>query len=258
MKLFVCSDIHGFFDEFKKALDEAGFEENNPEQLLIVCGDYMDRGGQPAEVMRYLMKLKNKKLVKGNHESLILECIEREYPGSHDYSNGTYGTICELGGAGEGRSFDECCLVTEQRIKPFINQMVDYYETKNYIFVHSFVPVNSEDGLPIYYTRNRKFSKMEDWRHAHASQWEEARWGNPYTLIKQGLLPDKTLVFGHWHCSTGWAEKEGISEFGEDAKFDAFYGDGYISIDACTAHSHKVNVIVLEDDLMEVDNNGSM
>ncbi len=239
MKLFVCSDVHGFFDEFKRALDEAGFEPNNPEQLLIVCGDCMDRGGQPVEVMRYLMKLKNKVLIKGNHESLILECIEREYPGFHDYSNGTYNTICELGGAGEGRPFDECCLIAEQRIKPFIRQMVDYYETKNYIFVHSFIPT------------------IEDWRYAHASQWESARWGNPFQLAKQGLLPDKTLVFGHWHCSAGWAEKEGLSEFGEDAKFDVFYGDGYISIDACTAHSHKVNVIVLEDDLMEDDNNGT-
>lgn len=239
MKLFVCSDIHSYFYEFKKALDEAGFEPNNSGHLLIVCGDYFDRGPLPAEVMRYLMKLKNKVLVKGNHEDLLLQCIEREYPYSNDYSNGTYGTICELGGAGEGRPFDECCLIAEQRVRPFINQMVDYYETAHYIFVHSFTPT------------------VEDWRYAHASQWESARWGNPFQLAKQGLLPNKTLVFGHWHCSAGWAEKEGISEFGEDAKFDAFYGDGYIAIDACTAHSHRVNVIVLEDDLMEDDNDGT-
>jgi serine/threonine protein phosphatase 1 len=239
MKLFVCSDIHGFFDEFKKALDEAGFEENNPEQLLIVCGDYMDRGGQPAEVMHYLMKLKNKVLIKGNHESLILECIEREYPGYHDYSNGTYGTICELGGAGKGRPFDECCLIAEQRIKPFIRQMVDYYETKNYIFVHSFVPT------------------IEDWRYAHASQWESSRWGNPYELAGQGLLPGKTLVFGHFHTSWPRAKYEGEPEWGEGADFSPYYGNGYIAIDACTAYSHKVNVIVLEDDLMEDDNNGT-
>ena len=234
MKLYVCSDIHGYFDEFKKALDEAGFEENNPEQLLIVCGDYFDRGKQPAEVMYYLMKLKNKVLIRGNHEDLLLECIEREYPCSHDYSNGTFDTICELGNAGEGRPFDECCLVAEQRVRSFINQMVDYYETKNYIFVHSFIPVDTED-----------------WRYAHSSQWEEARWSNPFKLIKQGLLPDKALIFGHWHCSTGWAEAEGRTEFGADAKFGPFYGDGYIAIDACTAHSGQVNVITLIDELLE-------
>ena len=32
MKYFIVSDIHSFFDEFKKAIDEAGFDpkdENN-------------------------------------------------------------------------------------------------------------------------------------------------------------------------------------------------------------------------------------
>jgi hypothetical protein len=65
-------------------------------------------------------------------------------------------------------------------------------------------------------------------------------------------LPDKTVVFGHWHCSTGWAKAEGCSEFDEDAKFEPYYGDGFIAIDACTAHSGKVNVLVLEDEFLEV------
>jgi hypothetical protein len=92
---------------------------------------------------------------------------------------------------------------------------------------------------------------MENWREANEMQWEDARWGNPFELAEQGLLPDKTLVFGHWHCSTGWAKLEGRSEFGEDAKFDPFYGDGFIALDACTAHSGIVNVVALEDEFME-------
>ena len=58
------------------------------------------------------------------------------------------------------------------------------------------------------------------------------------------------LQFGHWHCSAGWAESEGRSEFGKDAKFDPFYGDGFIAIDAATAHTGKVNVVVIEDEVM--------
>jgi hypothetical protein len=61
----------------------------------------------------------------------------------------------------------------------------------------------------------------------------------------------KTIVVGHWHCSTGWAKTEGRKEFGETAKFEPFYGDGFISIDACTAYSKKCNVIVLEDDFID-------
>jgi hypothetical protein len=58
------------------------------------------------------------------------------------------------------------------------------------------------------------------------------------------------VVFGHWHCSTGWARAEGFSEFGPDAKFEPYYGDGFIIIDACTAHSGKCNVVVLEDEFL--------
>ena len=31
MKYFVSSDIHGFFDEWQSALNEKGFDLNNPE-----------------------------------------------------------------------------------------------------------------------------------------------------------------------------------------------------------------------------------
>lgn len=245
MKLFCTSDIHGFYDELIEALNNAGFNPNNPEHMLIVCGDVWDRGSQPLEVMRYLNGLERCVLVRGNHESLFEELVERGYPGSHDFSNGTYDTVCELGNAGIGNSFDECCCVAWAKAKPFLNKMVNYFETDNYIFVHSFIPLNDEDGLPMYYTRNRQFSKMENWREAHHSDWEAARWGNPFKLAEQGFLPEKTLVFGHW----GTYEQRPKDYEGEDL-FDPIYGDGYIGIDATTALSGKVNVLVLEDNLL--------
>ena len=50
-------------------------------------------------------------------------------------------------------------------------------------------------------------------------------------------------------ASAGWARAEGRSEFGEDAKFEPYYGDGYIAIDGMTAISHKVNILVIEDEV---------
>lgn len=244
-KFFVISDIHSYYDEMKKALDEAGFDSWDSNHWLIVCGDVWDRGPKPVEVMRYLQGLPRKVLVKGNHESLLQDLCDRGYPGAHDYSNGTYDTVCEFGGAGTGRSFEECCIITEQRTKNFIYSMKNYFETKNYIFVHSFVPLKNLDGKPMHYTRNRKFAIDPDWRHAHASAWEEARWGNPFELAEQGFLPDKTLVFGHWGT---YEQRPEIYE-GEDL-FDPIYGDGYIGIDGTTAASGQVNVLVLEDEFI--------
>ena len=59
----------------------------------------------------------------------------------------------------------------------------------------------------------------------------------------------KTVLCGHWHCSYGHSVYEGRgSEFGPDADFSPYFGAGVIALDACTAHSGKVNVLVLEDD----------
>ena len=249
MKLFVTSDIHGYFDEFKKALDEAGFDSTNNNHIVVGLGDYTDRGSQPQQVINYLMSLPNRILIKGNHTDLLQDCINRGYPYSHDWHNGTAQTIIDLAPSAE--RFDVACGVAEEKTKDFINSMVDYFETENYIFVHSWIPLIVEDDYPKYYTRNREYHFNPDWRNATEQEWEQARWGNPFEIAAQGLnQTGKIIVMGHWHCSTGWAKAEGRTEFGEDAKFEPFYGDGFIAIDACTAHSKKCNVIVLEADFI--------
>ena len=256
-KLFVVSDVHSYYDEMKNALDNAGFDPENEEHWLIVCGDLWDRGSQPVEIMRYLQCLPRKVLVKGNHETLLQELCDRGYPGSHDYSNGTFDTVCEFGNAGLGNSFDECCLVAYQRTKNFIDNMVNYFETKNYIFVHGWIPVICTDDMPIYYTKNRTFEFNPNWRSAHFSEWEQARWLNGMDMARRGFRdPEKTIVCGHWHCSYGHmlnSIKTGdwIEEFGETAIWEPYYGNGVIAIDRCTAHTGHVNVLVLEDDFLE-------
>ena len=251
-KLFVVSDIHGFYDEFCEALDEAGFDPENENYWLITCGDHWDRGDQPVEVMDYLMELPRKVLIKGNHEQLFNECCERGYWCSHDISNGTFDTICTLGGADYGRSFDECCIIAEQRAKPFFNGMVNYFETEHYVFCHGFIPVNCNDDLPMYYQHNRKFSKKEDWRTAHQYEWDDAMWLNGMKMARDGFGIEKCIVVGHYHTSWGhYVAGHCESEFDEDADFSTFYyEDKLIAIDACTAHTGKVNVLVLEDNFI--------
>lgn len=247
-KFFVTSDIHSYYNEFMTALNDAGFDVNNEDHYLIVCGDCWDRGPDSAKVWRYLRELPRKILVKGNHEQLLIDCCKRGYPMHHDILNGTAKTIFQLG---YGEEFEDMCRYTLAKVGPLIDGMVNYFETKNYIFVHSWIPVINKDGLPAHYTRNRKFEFNPDWRNARQKDWEDATWGNPFDMADRGLMPDKTVVFGHWHCSTGWAKAEGRSEFEEDAKFDPYYGDGFIAIDACTAHSKKCNVIVIDDEFLE-------
>lgn len=242
-KLFVVSDVHSYFDEMKKALDEAGFDPENKDHWLISCGDALDRGPKSQEVIDYLMGLTRCVLIKGNHDSLIMDCLTRGYPERHDHHNGTFRSIIDLAPSAE--NFYDASKVAYEKVKPFVDKMVNYFETKNYIFVHSFIPLKCNDNLPMYYIKNRQFEFNQDWRHAHYSEWEQARWGNPFELAKQGFLPEKTLVFGHWHT---YGQRPADYE-GEDL-FDPIYGDGYIGIDATTALSGKVNVLVIEDEFI--------
>lgn len=246
-KFFVTSDIHSYYTELIAALNKAGFDEKNEEHWLIVCGDCFDRGPESSEVLKYLQNLPRKVLVKGNHEQLLVDCCERGWFMSHDVSNGTTRTIFNLG---YGDEFEDMCKYTLAKVRSFINDMVNYFETKNHIFVHSWIPTINKDGLPAHYTYGRAFEFNPNWRQTSQEEWDDAMWGNPFAMAERGLLPDKTIVFGHWHSSTGWAKAEGRSEFGSDAKFEPYYGDGFISIDACTAHSGKCNVIVIEDEFM--------
>lgn len=241
-KFYVISDVHSAYTHMKKALDDAGFNPKNPDHFLISCGDNFDRMDESQQVLDYLMSVPNKILILGNHELLIQSMCQRKFPYSNDFSNGTHKTVCSL--APDAKEFDEACDVAIDKLKPLFNQMVNYFETAHYIFVHSYLPLlkNVESSVVKY---------NPNWRNASDKEWEDAMWGNPFRLHRQfGHNFDKTVVCGHWHTSWPRAYFNGEEEWEDDADFSPYYMDGLIGIDACCAASHKINVIVLEDEFL--------
>ena len=90
MKYFVSGDIHGFYDVWQNALKDKGFDLNNPEHKIILCGDLFDRGSQPKEIIEFVLKHKDKViLIRGNHEDLMEQMIERNSSDYGDLCNGT-------------------------------------------------------------------------------------------------------------------------------------------------------------------------
>lgn len=257
MKLFVVSDIHSYYTALKEALATAGFDRDNPEHWLIVCGDAFDRGYESEEVLWFLMSLERKVLIKGNHDLLLEDLCVREFPYSHDFSNGTFRTVNDIGGAGEGFSFEQCCNNTLNRTAAYRSLLVNYFETEHYIFVHSWIPtITSGKATKPWHTLDKYYEYNEDWRNANSNEWEEAMWGNPYFKAQDGMnKTGKTIVFGHWHCSLGHLiSSDGeLSEFGENACWEIYKNDDWkiIGIDRCTAHTGKVNVLVLEDNFLK-------
>ena len=52
--MFCLSDVHGFFDEMIKALDDAGFDKENNSHIFVHCGDLLDRGEKPLECLKFV------------------------------------------------------------------------------------------------------------------------------------------------------------------------------------------------------------
>lgn len=256
MKFFVVSDIHSFFDIFHNALMEAGFDENNEEHYLIVCGDYFDRGDKSREVMEYLMKLPRKILIKGNHEDMADELIKRRYPYNYDIQNGTVSTILQFNNVIETdiQQFPGMVDKFAEDTKEFRDSLINYFETENYVFVHGWIPTVA---LTLYQKLEKKsthYKYKHDWREATEEEWFEARWLNGMDLAKKGIIDHKgkTIVCGHWHCSYGHClDNPEIEPFGETAVWDPYQAEGIIAIDRCTAYTNDCNILVIEDEFIK-------
>jgi hypothetical protein len=264
MKYFVISDVHSFYDEMLRSLSNAGFDLNNPEHMIIFCGDAFDRGPKSWAMWQWLVQLKKlNKLVyiRGNHEWLLQDLIYRGYPSEYDNDNGTIGTVCQLATADVTTcmdtlpmSFADACESCKP-INKWINEnSVLYYEVGRYVFVHSWIPTFNLDNKPYYFIKERKFGYNKDWRNATPNDFMEASWGCPVKMYAAGLTePGKTIVCGHWHASAFHNALElhvsDMFDFRPAANFGIFRSkdDLLVGIDACTAWTGKVNVLVISD-----------
>lgn len=231
-KLFVVSDVHGHCSLLKEALEEAGFDQNNADHLLVCCGDYFDRGNENVQVLQFFERLQHKVLLRGNHEDMLLKLLQTGRLLPHHYINGTFSTLKNFFGkysidptndtidfSGKTRIVDRVC--------EFIEETVDYYETEHYVFVHGWLPQNALTP------QQRQTASAESWAKA---RW--IKWTDRYDGTRP--LPDKTLICGH--MPTFFVPGRGQNDS------DIFYGNGFIAIDAGTADTKRVNVLVLEEE----------
>ena len=281
---FVVSDIHGFYTPLLAALEDAGYDKNDSNHFLIVLGDIFDRGKEPLEVYHFLRSIPSSRvvLVKGNHEYLLEELIDRRMPYNHDYHNGTYQTLIDLykdpsiekmNWLKENRDkYDDITLVEASRRiyreveealydNDIINEILSwisspiwhhYYELGKYIFVHSFIPLEDRFG-PKRYIHNWRESKDE-------YLWYNSTWGCPYELYQDGYFKEeenkgKVLVCGHWHTSDFFNhllyknDKSKWLDYHEsNPLFISKKYPGIIAIDGCTAATNKVNVLVIKEE----------
>lgn len=255
MKYYACSDIHGYYTQWKDALKKAGyFDDVSPNKKVVVCGDLLDRGKEPVETVAFAMDLLAKDeliFVKGNHEDLLLQLIDhfsdyREdilWGDSHHNHNGTWESALSLANMTEWQAFRmEEEFIRRVRENDFVHKLipkaVDFYETDHFIFTHGFIPTNEKEY-------------RKDWRNAEEKDWNTARWANGIDLSQRyGVAePGKIIVCGHIHASYGHHTFEGDgTEFGKNSNCTPFTDNKTIlALDACTPLSKVVNVAVIKD-----------
>lgn len=262
MKYFIFGDVHGYYSMLRKELIKKGFDENNPDHMLISLGDNFDRGPENIKMYEFLKTMKEKNkiiLVKGNHEDLFLKMLYRGYVARNDHTNGTYGTLQDFIKIYFQDASDDMFYynakevffaLRDEGIIDFFYDMKDFFETKNYIFTHGFIPIDE-----IYATYK------ENWRNSSSDEFAASRWTNgiqmsiDYNIGEKG----KKIVIGHYHTSYGHARKEYPTldsfalrevEFAKNANFGVYEDDNIIAIDACTHYSKKINVLILEDETL--------
>lgn len=77
MSTYITSDIHGYLDALKEAIELAGI---GPDDELYVLGDLIDRGPNPVGVIQYLRDMPNAHVLMGNHEQLMLAALDHVAP----------------------------------------------------------------------------------------------------------------------------------------------------------------------------------
>lgn len=260
MSILVISDTHGYFNETKAALNEKGLIKNKNNKVLL-NGDILDRGPDAVRLTDYLITLLKENrliLIRGNHEDLIEDALREIENGkigevsgfSHHRLNGTFNTIIQLSGMSIREALaNPRVLVRRVKNSPYYRILlpacVNYYETEKHIFTHGWIPCKIEG-----YGTEKQYYYNPDWRNASAEEWRMARWLNGMKLaFEHGIVePDKTIICGHINASYGHACIENVcTEFGPDADFSPYYGDGIIAIDSCVAHSGKINCVEIDD-----------
>lgn len=70
--IYVISDIHGHEGRFQSILDQIQLQ---PEDMLCVLGDVVDRHPGGIRILREIMAMPNAQMILGNHEYMMLRAL---------------------------------------------------------------------------------------------------------------------------------------------------------------------------------------
>lgn len=152
-RTFAIGDIHGCRTALTTLCDSLDLQ---PDDLLIVLGDIIDRGPDSRGVIEDLLELQDScrlVFIRGNHEEMMLDAF---------HSREIFQRWMMFGGRETMDSYQRKLENIPQSHRDFLAGSCDYYETSTEIYVHA----NLEPGVSL----DKQTPKWLRWQHL--TGWE--------------------------------------------------------------------------------------
>ncbi|MGM0508885.1 MAG: metallophosphoesterase family protein [Fusobacteriota bacterium] len=194
-RIFVVSDVHGYFCLLKKMLEEIDFKK---EDLLVIAGDSCDRGPETDKIYDKYISLKKKGYniihLMGNHEDMCLDYILKNKNKMRWFLNGGKETL---------KAYEN----KEKKLKEHINyikKMPYILETDNYIIIHAGIDpelsLEKQSAWDILWIRDKfiektikKINKEIIFGHTPIKSGEIKFYDNNTIGINCGVIRNETL-----------------------------------------------------------------
>jgi serine/threonine protein phosphatase 1 len=158
-RLLAIGDIHGCLEQLKALMKQV---MPTSSDKIVFLGDYVDRGPASAGVIDYLIEFgaafPATVFLRGNHEQMFAEYLEGHDPTAF-LMNGGLRTLSSYVDSGQ--------WPIPSSHHSFLETLINYYETEDYIFVHAGlrpdIPLLDQDNNDLIWIRREFISSTYDW-----------------------------------------------------------------------------------------------
>lgn len=168
-RTIAIGDIHGCREPFEQLLAAIDL---SADDTLVILGDVVDRGPDSRAVIERLLVLRDEcqlVCILGNHEEMMLDCIDDEMFLQDWLMHGGSETLDSYG---KGWAPDR---LPEEHLN-FLRTWGDYHETPSHFFAHG------------NYLADKTLSQQP---------WQQVRWDSLRDRIPRMHCSGKTAILGH-------------------------------------------------------------
>ncbi len=163
-RIIAIGDVHGKFSKLESLIKKISVTD---EDLIIVCGDFIDRGNEVAEVLKWIMEHKDKSnyiFLRGNHEQMMLDAFKSSGKSKINWIiNGGKATLSAL------RELNSNKIIPFNDVLNFADKLPLSFSIKvggrNYFFCHAGIdsskPLDKQDEYFLLWSRENFFYRYE-------------------------------------------------------------------------------------------------